>query len=62
LQAWYGRDKAELFARSPAFKRCEQSVAGATLDLFADVATYNACATAPELGEPLAEVSADLAP
>jgi hypothetical protein len=62
LQAWYGRDKAELFAKSPAFKRCEQAVAGPALDLFADVATYNACATAPELGESLAEVSADLAP
>ncbi len=62
LQAWYGRDKAELFAKSPAFKRCEQSVAGPTLDLFADVVTYNACATAPELGESLAEVSADLTP
>jgi hypothetical protein len=62
LQAWYGRDKAELFAKSPAFKRCEESVAGPTLDLFADVATYNACATAPELGEALPDVGADLAP
>ncbi len=63
LQAWYSRDKSELFSKIPTLRRCEIAER-ATLDLFADVVTYKACAsaTAGDFGEPLAEVTADLAP
>lgn len=59
LQAWYARDKAALFARVPAAKKCEHT---ASLELFADVAVYPACEAAParSLGEALAEVGPDL--
>ena len=59
LQTWYARDKAALFARVPAMRRCEQAN---RLELFADVTLYAACAAAPakSLGEVLAAVSADL--
>jgi hypothetical protein len=59
LQAWYARDKAALFTRVPAMKKCDHTT---SLELFTDVATYAACAAAPaaSLGDPLAEVGADL--
>jgi len=59
LQAWYTRDKAALFARIPAMRKCEQAT---QLELFTDVAVYAACGAAPatSLGEPLADVGPDL--
>ena len=63
LEAWYARDKAELFAHVPALKRCEIA-ARTTLDLSTDVVGYAACSavTEAELGELLGEVPPDLAP
>lgn len=62
LAAWYVRDKAGLFARVPALKRCEIA-ARATLDLSTDVVSYATCSavTEAELGEPLGEVAPDVA-
>jgi hypothetical protein len=59
LQAWYARDKAALFTRVPAMKKCDHTT---SLELFTDVAAYAACAAAPaaSLGDPLAEVGTDL--
>ena len=59
LQAWYARDKAELFSRVPAMKKCDHTD---SLELFADVAVYPACDAAPaaSLGDTLADVSANL--
>jgi hypothetical protein len=62
LQTWYARDKAALFARVPAIRRCEST--GTSLELFTDVAAYAACAAAPaaSIGESLTEITADLSP
>ena len=62
LVAWYARDKAALFARVPALKRCELP-ARATLDLSTDVVSYATCSavTEAQLGEVLGEVPADVA-
>ena len=61
LTTWYTRDKAGLFARVPALKRCEIA-ARATLDVSTDVVGYATCSalTEAELGEPLAEVPPDV--
>jgi hypothetical protein len=63
LQAWYARDKATLFARVPAMRRCERANPD-SLELFTDVTAYAACDAAPaaSLGEALGEVPADVAP
>jgi hypothetical protein len=63
LQAWYGRDKSSLFSRVPAMRKCEHTNPN-SLELFTDVTVYAACAAAPaaSMGDPLAEVSADLSP
>ncbi|MFT3694077.1 MAG: hypothetical protein QM831_13115 [Kofleriaceae bacterium] len=59
LQTWYGRDKASLFTRASATKKCETKTG---LELFTDVVTYPACSAAPAsaIGESLADVTADL--
>ncbi|HUJ60856.1 MAG TPA: hypothetical protein VLX92_20275 [Kofleriaceae bacterium] len=62
LRAWYARDKAGLFARYPAIRRCENADRTG-LELASGLESYAACATlsAGPLGEPLPDVSPDLA-